>query len=115
MPRQSLVQECVVGTQQIEKAAILAQHAFEEEVRFSGKRGPEVFIEVWKRRRVGQDHLDVAQIQPLADEIGYERLCAEIRQHARDLSLQHGALFQSTALTQIEKLVIGAATPEEKR
>ena len=115
MPRQSLVQERVVGTQQIEKAAILAQHAFEEELCLSGKRGPEVFIEIRKRRRVGQHRLDIAQIQPLADEIGYERLGAGIRQHAHDLPLQHGAIFQPAALGQIEKLVVGNAAPEEKR
>ena len=115
MPRQSIVHERVVGTEQIEKAAILTQHAFEEEVCLSGKRGPQVFIKIWKRRGVGQHGIDVAQIQPLADEVGYQRLRAGISEHARDLPFQRDAVPQSATFGQIEELVIGIAAPEEKR
>ena len=52
MPRQPLVQESIVGAQEIEETPILAEHALEEKVRFSGECSPEVFIEIRKCRRI---------------------------------------------------------------
>ncbi len=69
MLRQPLVEERVVRLDESAHAAILAQHAVEEELGFLPERLPQVVVEVPKKIGAGIDRVDVAQPQPLPGEI----------------------------------------------
>ena len=70
--RQPFIEERVVRPDQIEHAAILAQHAVEEEFGFLPEGLPQVVIEVAINRVVRSDGIDIAQPQPLSGEIRRE-------------------------------------------
>ena len=87
--RQPLVDERVVGGQQIEHAAVLAHDALEKQLGLAPERLPQVVVEVRKDSEFGHDAAEIAQLQPLAGEIADERLRPRIGQHAPHLLRQH--------------------------
>ena len=89
--RQLFVQERVVGRQQIDDAAILSQLTVEEQLDFLHERGSQVVVKPWKLLvRVRREQPDIANLQPLAEEIPDERRPrARIGQHAADLLLEN--------------------------
>ena len=87
VPREPLVDERVVGAQQVEHVAVLAHDAVEEQLGFPAKRLPQVVVEIGKALRRARTH--VAEIQPLPREIRDER-GARIGHHPPDLPREHG-------------------------
>ncbi len=83
--REPLVQERVVGRHQVEDVAIFADDAREEERGLALEGLAEVVVEVGKLLRVRLHVLQVAEIQPLAGEVGGQRVGLRIGQHAPDL------------------------------
>src|SRR4029077_11739333 len=57
----------------------------------------------------------IAQIQPLAEEIGHEGVRPGIREHTPHLLFQNCRLFKLPGRGQIQKLTVGYAAPEKKR
>ena len=112
---QALVQERVVRLQQVEHAAILAQDVLEQEFRLLAEGLPQVVVEVGEQAQVRGDRLQVAQVQPLAREVGHQAPRARVGQHAEGLSFEHLGFAQLAALRQVEELVVRDAAPEEER
>jgi hypothetical protein len=68
--RQPLVQEGVIGAQQVKHASVLSEHAADEQLRLALHRGAECFVEVGEQDLVGLLRRDVPQVQPLGREVG---------------------------------------------
>ena len=114
MTRQALVDERVVGSIEIEDAAILAHEAVEEQFRLAAHRGGEVVVEIRIEVRIGMNLLDVLQSQPLRGESRSERIGPRIGQHAPSLLLKCRA-GQLPLSGQREQLLIGRRAPQEER
>ena len=65
--------------------------------------------------RSGLDALQVPQLQPLAGEVGDQRLGARIGQHPAHLRRVHARVAQPALLRQAQQLVVRNAAPEEER
>ena len=85
----ALVDERVVGREQVEDVAILADDAVEEQLGFTLVGFGELVVERRKQQRVGVNLLDVLQPQPLRREPRRHRLGARIGEHPADLLLEH--------------------------
>ena len=92
--RESLVQIRVVGVEQLEHAAALAQDLGEQELGLVPKRRAQVRVEVGVLRR---NLVELAQLQPLAGEVLDEPLRAFVGEQSLDLRREHGGLVQSPA------------------
>jgi hypothetical protein len=71
---EALVEERVVGAQQVEHVAIVANQAVEQQLGLAAERLAQVVVEVGELVRIGRDTADVAQLQPLAGEVVHQRL-----------------------------------------
>ena len=94
VPGKALVQERVVGPQQLQDARVLAQLALDEELCFSLERFAKIFVEFGKQVRIRRHAAHIAQHQPLSEEIRDQRLRAAVGQHPADLVLQHSGFLQ---------------------
>ncbi len=83
---EALVQIRVVGVEQLEHAAPLAQDLGEQELGLAPKRRAQVRVEIRVLRR---QLVELAQLQPLAREVLDEALRACVREHALDLRREH--------------------------
>ena len=110
-----LVDEGVVGVEQIQHAAVLVQGAGQEQRGLLPERLDQVVVEVGERYRVAGHVLQVAQVQPLDGEVVDERPRARLGQHAPDLRLQHRRGGQRALLGRIEQRLVRDAAPEEER
>src|SRR5262245_4233240 len=115
MPREPFVHEGVVGAQQIEDAAILAERASEQQPRFLFEGLEQALVEI--RIDIGiDDHFtNPTQVQPLSRKVVDERSRrARIVEHALHLLLEHRGLRQLSALGGIEQPLVRNAVPQEK-
>ncbi len=115
VPRQSLVEKRVVGRQQLDHAAILANLVLDEQLGFLPQRVAEVLVELGKRLRVGRDAAHVAQVEPLAGKIADERRGTRIGEHPFDLPPQHHGIRQPALFRERQQLVVGNRAPEKQR
>ena len=92
-----LVQEGVVGAQEIEHAAILPEHAFEEHLGLAAERLTQVVVEIWEQTVDGPRALQVAKIQPLGGEVVDERLGTLVGQHAAHMALDDRRILSARA------------------
>ena len=115
VPGQSFVHERVVARQQLEHALVLAQDAAKEQLGFTAERLPQVVVEVGEQVRVRHDAAQIAQVQPLAREVGDQRLGPRIGHHPAHLPRQHLGPAEPAFVGQLQQLVVGDAAPEEER
>ncbi len=115
MAREPFVDESVVGGQQIEDVAILANHAFEKQFGFAGERLTQVVVEIREVVRVRQERLQVANLQPLPGEVGDECRRFRIGQHALDLALEPGGVAKRALARRRQQLFVRDAAPEKER
>ncbi len=111
---QALVDERVVRCQQIGDAAVLAQRASDQELGFLLERQAQIIVEVREGSRIRLYPRDIAQEQPLADEVLDQRLRARVSQQASDLGLHDRRVAEPTPLGHGQELVIGHAAPQEE-
>ena len=112
--REPLVDKGVVRRQQIEDAAVFAEHAVEEEVGFRPHRRAKRLVEVGEDQPVGLFRFDVAHEQPLLGEVADERFGSSVAQHPPDLALEHGRCVQLPLRRDVEQGVVRNAAPEEE-
>ncbi len=115
VPCEPLVEERIVGTQQIERAAILANHALDEHLGLDAKRLPQGIVEVGKRLLHRDRRRQVAQEEPLPGEVAHERGEPIVGHHAADLAIEHGRVAQPPLFRQPQQFLVGNAAPQEKR
>ena len=72
VPGQALVDEAEIGVEEIEHAAVLAQHGLEEQFGLADHRRAQLLVEVGKHLRVGVDVGQLPQRQPLPGEVLHE-------------------------------------------
>ena len=113
--REPFVHVGVVRVQQIERAAILAQDALEEQLRLLLERLTEVVVEVGEEAHVRRDRFEIPEMQPLRREVGDERARTAVDEHPLHLPLEHGGLVEFARDCRVEQLVVGDAAPEEER
>ena len=114
VPGEPLVDEGVVGVEEVEHAAVVAQGAGEKQGRLVPECLDEVVVEVGIRHRVALDVLEVAQVQPLHGEVVDERPGPQVGEHAPDLLVEDRRIAQPARLRRVEQGVVGDAAPEEK-
>ena len=108
--RQLLVQERVVGAQQLLQRTILADLAFEEQLGLLRHRLAERIVE---RLRVRFEAPEVPHLEPLLREVLHEARRAAIGEQALDLLVQDTP--QLVLRRDVNQLVVRQAPPEEKR
>ncbi len=113
--RQPFVDERVFRVQQIENAAVLAQHAVHEQLGLAPEGLPQVVVEVRKQAHVGRHRVEIAQVQPLRREVRHERARPFVGEHAPHLLLEHGGLSQLPRRGHRNQLVVWNAAPQEER
>ncbi len=97
---QALVDERVVGAQQIERAAILAHDALEEELRLATERLPEGVVEIGEHALHRDDGVEVSKEQPLSREVADEGVRSRVGHHAANLARKHRGLAQLTLVAR---------------
>ena len=115
MLRQAFIEERVVRLDESAHAAILAQHAVEEELGFLPEGLPQVVVEVPKKIGAWNDRVDIAQPQPLSGEIRREVERAAIGEHPARLLLELSGLTQLAPNGGVEQLIVRDAAPQEER
>ena len=113
--REPLVDERVVGRQQVEHAPVLGHEAREEQLGLAAERLPQVVVEIGEPLDDGNVALEAPQGQPLAGEVGGQRRRPRVGQHPPHLALEDPRLAQAARLGEVEQLVVGAAAPQEER
>src|SRR5262249_8598413 len=111
----ALIEERVVGVEQLQHASVFSEHALKKQLRLLLERLAQALIELRKRVRVRLHLVDRAHIEPLSGEVADQRLRSRIVQHAPHLLRQHGGIFQLALLRQSEELVVRDAAPQEER
>ena len=115
VPRESIVDERVVGVEQVEDAAVLAHDALEEQLRLAAERLPQPVVEVGEEHLRRPRRLQVPELQPLADEVVGQGPGAVVGQHPAHLPPELSGVGQRAARRRVEQLVVGHAAPEEER
>src|SRR5688572_27019486 len=115
MPGKLLVDERVVGIEQLEHAAILLQRGGYEQFRFSFERRHQRQIVIRVALRIDDDLPHAAEIQPLRGEITDERLARSwIRKQPGYLLLEDLRVAQFAFLRQREQFVVRNAGPQKE-
>ena len=87
MFREPLVDEAVIGGEQIEHVPIFAHDAVEEELRFALHRLGQAIVVLRVEQHVGMNLVEILQPQPLAREALRQRIRSRIREHPLHLLL----------------------------
>ena len=90
-----LINEGVVGGQQIQYVVVFVENAAHEQVGFLAQGLAEIVIEIRKLLRVGEGVLEVPQEQPLRREVGHQRIRARVGEHAPHLFFEHRRIFRA--------------------
>ena len=88
VPREPLVQERVVGGEQVADVAILEQHARHEGLDLDGHVLPQLVVERRKQIRIGLHFAELVEIQPLEREVAHQARRARVVQHPKRLGLE---------------------------
>src|SRR4030095_2662339 len=111
----ALVDECVVGGEQVDNIAVLSDDTVEKQFRLSlHSDGERVVIERIKER-VGTEVFQIRQMQPLAAELGRQRLGPRIVEHSPNLFLQNYGISEFSLTGEIDQFVVRQCAPEEIR
>ena len=94
MSRQPLVDERVVGRQQIEHAAVLAHDALEEQLGLAPERLPQVVVEVREHDRFGTASCRLRRYSHCPAKLLTSASDRRIGQHPADLLLEHRRVLQ---------------------
>ena len=105
------VDERVVGVQQLEDVAVLADHAAEHEFGFLLERLAQVVVEL---AAFGLRGGELPQMQPLGREVVDQRARLRVREHSFHLALDFAGLAQPLLGGRLQQLIIGHAAPDEE-
>ena len=113
--REPLVHERVISIQQPEHAPVAADLALEKQLGFARKGVAQILVEVREDLRVRRGAGDIAEAQPLAEEIVHQSGGPRVGQHplhlARPLHMTCLCLNQVKRAQSILELVPFAGTP----
>ena len=112
---QAGIEERVVGPEQVEDTAVVAHLALEEQLGFPAQGVAQGVVDPGKDHGVRHHRLQVAHLEPLAEEVAHPARRAPVGQHPSRLPGQHGGIAQRALLRQIQQLVVRHAPPQEER
>ena len=115
VPREPVVDEGVVGVEQVEDAAVLPHDALEEQLRLAAERLPQPVVEVGEEHLRRPRRLQVAELQPLPDEVVGQGAGAVVGEHPAHLPPQLPGVGHAARRRRVQQLVVGHAAPEEER
>ena len=115
VPGQPLVDEGVIGVEELEHAPVLAEDRLAEPLGLLEHGLAERLVEVGEQLRVGRDVLEAPGLEPLGGEVVHQGPGLLVAEHPADLLRQVVAPSQLAPGGQPEKLVVGHAAPEEVR
>jgi hypothetical protein len=105
------IEERVVRSNQREHAAVVAQHAVEEQLGFFTEGLSKVIVKVPENSGAGSQSINVAKPQPLTGEVRREVERAAIGEHSTDLLLKLRGLAEFAANRSVEQFIVGNAAP----
>ena len=114
MLRQPLVDERVVGAEELEQTPILQHQMVEEELRLAAHRCLKLFVEVWVGPYVRMHLVEVGQPEPLGRETRRQRLRPGVPQHPPHLPCEDVGLREPALVGQLQKRRVGSARPQEE-
>lgn len=92
---------------------VVAQDLLEEAVRFFEHRVLEELVEFRVEDLVRRREVDVAQVEPLAEEVLGQPFCLRIVQQPFHLRAQHRGSAELAFARQLEEPVVGSRAPQE--
>ena len=113
--REPLIDEGVIGREQVQDAAVFVNDAAEEQLDLAPESFAQRAIEVRKQVHDGLAGLHAANVQPLPREVFDERVRARVGDHPLDLLLEHLGVVQTTLRGKLDQLLVRDAAPEEER
>ena len=115
MSGQSLVDERVIGRHQVEHAPVFVHDAPEKERCLLLECLSQVVVEVCELLRVRLHVPEIAQVEPLAGEIGDDRVRLGVGEHPPHLLLEDCWRVEPPPAREIQELIVGNAAPDEER
>ena len=114
--RQALVEEGVVRGQQLEHAAIAAQHAVDEQPQFllEHRAGIQQAARVGELASVRSDLVQLGEVEPLEREIVAQRLGPRVGKHPAHLSGQHVGIAEARFGGELQEFLIRQTAPQEE-
>ena len=110
-----LIDEGVIRGQQVQNAAVFVNDAAEEQLDFALIGGAQVVVEIREQVHHRLAGLQRPHTQPLAGEVGDQRIGLRIGQHAPHLLLQHRRVLQLALRGEVEQFIVRHAAPQEER
>ena len=110
---QALVEEGVIGVQQLEHAAVILDDIPNKQLGLAAHRLAQALVEHREALQVRPDHVDILELEPLPGEILDQRGRLLIAQHPFDLSLEYGRLAQTALSGDSQELGVGHAAPQK--
>ena len=90
--RKPLVDEGIVGAQQLKQAPVRTDLIVDEQLCLTLEGLPQVLVELRKSGGIGIDSVEIAQIEPLADEVLDEGARTGVGHHPLYLLLKYAGL-----------------------
>ena len=115
MPGEPLVDERVIGVEELQHAAVLVLDRLAEELGLLEHRRPQRLVEIREQNRVGREILELARLQPLSGEVLGQGAGPGVTEHPPGLGSQRIDAPELSGGGQSKELVIGHAAPEEVR
>ncbi len=114
MQCQALVDEGVIGRQQVQHAAILAKDAADKQFHFTTECRPQGVVEIREDDRIRVDLLERTHLQPLEREVADERFSARVGEQPPHLCVEHTRCRESTALGDGQQFLVRGAPNQEE-
>ena len=111
---QSLVDEGVVSAKQVDDTAIVPHDALDEQLRLSCEGRPESLVERREGDRVRCHVRNVAEQEPLPDEVIDQRRRPAVSQHPTHLLLEDRGVLQFAPPREVEQLVVRDTAPQKE-
>jgi hypothetical protein len=111
---ETLVEERVVGVEQLPHAPVLPKNARDEQLGLPPEGLAQGVVEMAKQKRVGLLQVHVSEKEPLRGEVLHERIRFRVGQHAPDLGIQDVRVAQLPRFGPIEQLRVRKTAPEKE-
>ena len=113
---ETLVDERVVGGQQLEHAAVLANEMREQQLGLSQHSLGQRVVEVGVRQRVRVELFQILEPEPLCSEAGGQGLLRTgVGQHPARLTLHLTGIRELATTCQVDEILIRWGSPDEER